>query len=54
MALHFDIRDLFRCVRLGWSGKKIWVGLLGFLVAWAGYSGVLIGAHLLAGHSGSD
>ena len=52
MNLHFDIRDIFRCVRLGWSGKKIWVGLLGLFVAWTGYSVLLLIAHIRAG-SGS-
>ncbi|MDE2954520.1 MAG: hypothetical protein OXR71_08345 [Gemmatimonadota bacterium] len=49
MNLHFDIRDIFRCVRLGWSGKKIWVGLLGLAAAWAGYSALLLIAHVRAG-----
>ena len=52
MNLHFDIRDIFRCVRLGWSGKKIWVGLLGLIAAWAGYSGLLLIAHVRAGSAG--
>ncbi|MDE2887943.1 MAG: hypothetical protein OXR72_06985 [Gemmatimonadota bacterium] len=47
--LHFDIRDIFQVVRLGWSGKKIWVGLCGTLVAWAGYAILAIADHLLAG-----
>ncbi len=47
--LHFDIRDIFRVVRLGWSGKKIWVGLCGTLIAYAGYSILAIADHLLAG-----
>lgn len=52
MNLHFDIRDIFRCVRLGWSGKKIWVGLLGLIAAWAGYSVLLLIAHVRAGSVG--
>ena len=47
--LHFDIRDIFRVVRLGWSGKKIWVGLCGTLIAYAGYTILAIADHLLAG-----
>ena len=43
--LHFDIRDIFRVVRLGWSGKKIWVGLCGTLIAWAGYSVLAVADH---------
>ena len=38
IKLHFDIRDLFRVVRLGCSGKKIWTGLCGLLLAYIGYS----------------
>lgn len=53
MNLHFDIRDLFRCVRLGWSGKKIWVGLFGLLVAWVGYSALIVIAHFRSGNSAS-
>lgn len=49
--LHFDIRDIFRVVRLGWSGKKIWVGLCGTLVAYAGYAILAVADHLLAGAS---
>jgi len=51
MTLHFDSRDLFRCVRLGWSGKKIWVGLLSLLVSWLGYSAFLLLAYFRAGIS---
>jgi hypothetical protein len=47
--LHFDIRDIFRVVRLGWSGKKIWAGLCGTLIAYAGYSILGIVDQLLAG-----
>ena len=47
--LHFDIRDIFRVVRLGWSGKKIWVGLCGTLIAYAGYSILAVVDQLLAG-----
>ena len=47
--LHFDIRDIFRAVRLGWSGKKIWVGLCGTLIAYAGYSILGIVDQLLVG-----
>lgn len=45
MTLHFDSRDLFRCVRLGWSGKKIWIGLMGLVLAWVGYSVLVVIAH---------
>ena len=48
-SLHFDIRDIFRAVRLGWSGKKIWAGLCGMVVAYAGYSVLVTVAHLVSG-----
>ncbi len=49
VKLHFDIRDIFRVIRLGWSGKKIWVGLCGLIVAYVGYSVLVTIAHLTAG-----
>jgi len=48
-TLHFDIRDMFRVIRLGWSGKKIWVGVCGAVIAWAGYTILTTIAHLSAG-----
>lgn len=51
MTLHFDSRDLFRCVRLGWSGKKIWIGFVGLLFSWMGYSALLLVAHWRGGTS---
>ena len=53
-TLHFDIRDMFRVIRLGWSGKKIWVGVCGAIVAWAGYSILTTIAHLSSGLTLSD
>ncbi len=47
--LHFDIRDIFRVVRLGWSGRKIWVGLCGLIAAYVGYSILVTVAHLTDG-----
>lgn len=49
MTLHFDIRDLFRCIRLGWSGKKIWIGCVGIVLSWIGYSALVLVAHLRDG-----
>ena len=54
IKLHFDIRDIFRVIRLGWSGKKIWIGLCGLVIAWAGYSILVTISHLSAGASLSD
>ena len=52
--LHFDIRDIFRVIRLGWSGKKIWVGLCGLIIAYAGYSILVVLAHLASGTALGD
>jgi len=49
VKLHFDIRDLFRVIRLGWSGKKIWVGLVGLLIAYVGYTVLMAVGHLVSG-----
>ena len=52
--LHFDIRDLFRVIRLGWSGKKIWAGLCGLVVAYVVYSVPVTIGYLISGMSGSE
>ena len=46
--LYFDVRDVSRAARLGWSGKKIRVGLCGLIVAYVGYTSLAILAHLMA------
>ena len=51
MKLHFDVRDIFRVVRLGWSGKKIWAGLCGTIAAYIGYSLLVTISHLTSGMS---
>ncbi len=53
-SLHFDIRDLFRVIRLGWSGKKIWAGLCGLFAAYIVYSGLVCVGYLMSGMSGSE
>ena len=52
--LHFDIRDIFRVIRLGWSGKKIWVGLIGLAISYVGYSVLVLIAHSVSGTALSD
>ena len=52
--LHFDIRDLFRAIRLGWSGKKIWTGLCGLLVAYVLYMALVTVGYSLSGTSTGD
>lgn len=54
ISLHFDIRDLFRVVRLGWSGKKIWAGLCGLLAAYVVYTVLVSAGYMMAGMSRSE
>ena len=54
IQLHFDIRDLFRVIRLGWSGKKIWTGLCGLIVAYVGYSALVTLGFSVSGTSASE
>ncbi|MBI2950718.1 hypothetical protein HYY27_01415 [bacterium] len=39
VQLHFDVRDLFRAARLGWSLKKMWVAFCGLLAHYVVYAG---------------
>ena len=54
VSLHFDIRDLFRLIRLGWSGKKIWAGLGGLFVAYVLYSVLVTVGYVVSGMSGGE
>ena len=45
--LYFNVRDLFRAARLGWSGKKMWIGFCGISVAYL-IHGILTYLSLLA------
>jgi len=47
--LHFNYKDIFRALRLGFSAKKIWMMFLGLFFGVAGYSGITYLAHLVAG-----
>jgi hypothetical protein len=47
--LHFNYKDVFRALRLGFSAKKIWMMSLGSLVGLAGYSLLTYVAYLVAG-----
>ena len=49
--LHFDIRDLFRVIRLGWSGKKIWTGLCGLFAAYILYTTFVTIGYAVSGMS---
>ena len=50
--LYFNVRDLFRAARLGWSGKKMWVGFCGITIAYL-IHGILAYVSLLAAGAGT-
>lgn len=47
--LHFNYKDIFRAFRLGFSAKKIWVGFLGLLFGWIGYTVLSYVAYIVSG-----
>jgi len=48
--LHFNYKDIFRALRLGFSAKKVWMMFLGLLFSFAGYAKFGYLAHITAGH----
>lgn len=52
--LHFNYKDIFRALRLGFSAKKIFMMTLGLIIAMVGYSIVSYIAFLAAGWSFLD
>ena len=48
--LHFNYKDIFRSLRLGFSAKKIWMMFMGLLIGFAGYAGLTYLAYLVAGY----
>jgi len=49
-GLHFNYKDIFRALRLGFSAKKVGMGMLGLLFGLAGYAIFSYLAHLSAGN----
>ncbi|MGQ9708187.1 MAG: hypothetical protein ACUVUR_04865 [bacterium] len=49
-GLHFNYKDIFRALRIGFSAKKVGMGMLGLLFGLAGYSILSYLAHLSAGN----
>lgn len=47
--LHFNYKDTFRALRLGFSAKKIWMTSLGLLFGFAGYTVLTYVAYITAG-----
>jgi len=47
--LHFNYKDIFRALRLGFSAKKIWMSSVGLLFMFAGYGIITYLAYLTAG-----
>ncbi len=48
--LHFNYKDIFRALRLGFSAKKVGMAMLGLLFGLAGYCLITYLAHLAAGN----
>lgn len=49
-GLHFNYKDVFRALRLGFSAKKVGMLTLGLLIGFAGYTILTYLAHLVAGN----
>ena len=49
LKLHFNYKDVFRALRLGFSAKKVWMAFLGLACGLAGYSILTYLAHAAAG-----
>ncbi len=49
--LHFDVRDVLRAPRLGFSAKKIWVQFQGLVVGLFGYAVLAYAALLIEGYT---
>ncbi|MBI4530488.1 MAG: hypothetical protein HY709_03110 [Candidatus Latescibacteria bacterium] len=49
--LSFDIRDIYRAIRLGWNGKKLWIAFQGCILSYIIY--VVVGYVVLFGRGGS-
>ena len=47
--LHWNYKDIFRALRLGFSAKKVWMMSLGLLVGFAGYTILTYLAYAAAG-----
>lgn len=47
--LHFNYKDIFRALRLGFSAKKVWMMSVGLLVGFLGYALLTYLAYLVAG-----
>jgi hypothetical protein len=47
--LHWNYRDVFRALRLGFSAKKVWMTSLGLLFGFAGYAILTYVAYAVAG-----
>lgn len=49
VKLHFNYKDVFRAARLGFSAKKIWMQLVGFVIGFLGYNLFAYLAHISGG-----
>ncbi len=48
--LHFNYKDIFRSLKVGFSAKKVWMMFLGLLFGFIGYSLLTYVAYLVAGN----
>lgn len=48
--LHFNYKDVFRALRIGFSAKKVWMMFMGLLVGFAGYTVMTYLAHIVSGN----
>lgn len=49
-GLNFNYKDIFRSLRLGFSAKKVGMGMLGLIFGFAGYTFLTYIAHIAAGN----
>ena len=54
VKLHFNFKDVFRAARLGFSAKKIWIQLIGFVIGFLGYDLFAYLAHVSGGASWTE
>jgi hypothetical protein len=48
--LHFNYKDVFRALRVGFSAKKVWMMFIGTFVGFAGYSVLTYLAYIVSGN----
>ncbi|HID32017.1 MAG TPA: hypothetical protein EYP24_01390, partial [bacterium (Candidatus Stahlbacteria)] len=54
VKLHFNYKDVFRAARLGFSAKKIWMQIIGFVIGFLGFNLFAYLAHVSGGMSWTE